>query len=198
MPRKIFRKTGSHTLISRGTGEEKRKITPTISRRSVLQKTGLASALAGVLFLESCVSSHPDFLNGKRIPREHGFGVEFSTRSPSSVKRVIEAFPRITTEEIGFIKEAGKPGRMVGASATRNHFSTHLVSVNREVRSVIHTHPLIRMDDVAIHGFPSSADFSNFLNRSKKEPGSIQRARIMHVVPVSPKGEVIGYTSVFF
>ncbi|MEK6820788.1 MAG: hypothetical protein AABY11_00110 [archaeon] len=177
---KLFRR--SKRPGSKKNGETSKPVN--LSRRRVLKSAAYTGALASLAYLQSCVSL-----------KTNKYDVEFDTRKPNSVKGVIESFPELSTHEVGFVKEFGRPGKMIGASMGRfEEFTLMDAKYNRKLRSWIHTHPAWDI----IRGYPSSMDFSLHIERRLSKHSLLPfNTRFMHVVPIDDLGRVVGYTTIY-
>ena len=160
------------------------------SRRSFLKRSAaVASLFAAAAALESCALI---------ITREHGSGKEFDTRRPhSSVKKVVESFPRAGELEIAFFKER-RAGILVGASATREKNET-LVFYNpltRSPRSLLHTHPIGPRQDGRVQTYPSPHDFHWIVNRIEGKSSFPDTMRTIHVMPMTREGRAMGFSTI--
>lgn len=161
-----------------------------ISRRVFFQRAAALTALAAAgSALQSCTVL---------ITREHGFGKEFDTRQPhSSVRKVVESFPRAGKLEVGFIKER-QAGVLVGASVTRKTDQT-IISYNsftRNPRSNLHTHPVEPKQDVRAQTFPSPDDFHWIIERIEKKSVYPDSMRTIHVMPMMQDGRALGFSTI--
>lgn len=155
---------------------------PHIDRREFFNRLGnmgkAAAVIASTQYLHACATM---------LPHEYGYDRAFSTSKPSSIRTIVETFPDSGTFEMGFLKEVGVAGEIVGTAEKRyTNAIDPAYSRLRTPRSFGHTHVVPQEGNPRIYTYPSPTDFEWVNHRIDRPSRDDKTARTIHVVLVNP------------
>ncbi len=163
-----------------------------ITRRMIL-KMGLVSA-----FLAAC-RTQP-----RRIPlMNNPPAIDYHYRGEVDTSRrklipIIENWPDSKTHEMAWSKEKGRAGKLRNTAIDRRPDSSVRDDSFMEVRSRIHTHPMLKntINKARLCSIPSPHDIRRFIRLAFGENDPSKIVRVAHIIPISFEGKVMGFYTI--